>query len=237
MNPLGRAAVLVLCSVLLAACGDQTSSGSAADDPTTTRARPSPRDDRFHARRRSHRAPSAPPSPACSRSRAWRPGAPPSVPYLTVTDAGCVAGRPGGETQPLPRAYDAFAPMGDGLVGTASVDDVTQVVRPRRRPRGGLAGGEPERLARGHAGRRDRGLADHRGQPARRGARRQPGVEPAGRGRGRLARGAGQRRRHLQGGRRRERVRGLRELRRGHERPVGDLPRHRRHHAGRPGCR
>ena len=51
------------------------------------------------------------------------PGAPPSVPYLTVTDAGSSLVRPGGEAQPLPRAYDAFAPMGDGLVGTASVDD------------------------------------------------------------------------------------------------------------------
>ena len=39
MNPLGRAAVLVLCSVLLAACGDQTSSGSGADDPTPSPSR------------------------------------------------------------------------------------------------------------------------------------------------------------------------------------------------------
>ena len=36
MNPFGRAAVLVLCSALLVACGDQTSSGSAADDPSTS---------------------------------------------------------------------------------------------------------------------------------------------------------------------------------------------------------
>ena len=51
------------------------------------------------------------------------PGAPPAVPYLTVTEAGSSLLRPGGDAQPLPRAYDAFAPMGDGLVGTASVDD------------------------------------------------------------------------------------------------------------------
>jgi len=36
MNPLGRAAVLVLCSVLLAACGDQTSSGNAAFATSTS---------------------------------------------------------------------------------------------------------------------------------------------------------------------------------------------------------
>ena len=42
MNPLGRAAVLVLCSVLLAACGDQTSSGSADDDPASPTPTPSP---------------------------------------------------------------------------------------------------------------------------------------------------------------------------------------------------
>ena len=51
------------------------------------------------------------------------PGAPPSVPYLAATDAGWSLVRPGGDAQPLPRAYDAFAPMGDGLVGTASVDE------------------------------------------------------------------------------------------------------------------
>ena len=39
MNLLGRTAALVVSALLLAGCGDQTSSRSAADDPTTT---PSP---------------------------------------------------------------------------------------------------------------------------------------------------------------------------------------------------
>jgi hypothetical protein len=53
-------------------------------------------------------------------------GAPPSVPYLAATDAGWSLVRPDGAAPTLARAYDAFAPMGDGLVGTASVDDVAQ---------------------------------------------------------------------------------------------------------------
>ncbi|HEU5241671.1 MAG TPA: hypothetical protein VFU25_06645 [Ornithinibacter sp.] len=114
MNPLGRAAVLVLCSVLLAACGEKTSSGSAAADETTPTS-----------------TPTEVPSPSATASAApgvltlegVAPGAPPSVPYLTVTGSGASLVRPGGDAQPLPRAYDSFAPMGDGLVGTASVDD------------------------------------------------------------------------------------------------------------------
>jgi hypothetical protein len=122
MNPLGRAAVLVLCSVLLAACGDQTSAETTVDEPTT----PTP----------TSSAPSESASPSASATEHTEPGeltldglssgAPPSVPYLTVTDAGASLVRPGGDAQPLPRAYDAFAPMGDGLVGTASVDDQTR---------------------------------------------------------------------------------------------------------------
>ncbi len=120
MNPLGRAAVLVLCSVLLAACGDQTSSASAADDPASPTPTPSPT------------SPSTPPESASTTAQAAPGvltleglvlGAPPVVPYLTVTEDGSSLLRPGGDAQPLPRAYDAFAPMGDGLVGTASVDD------------------------------------------------------------------------------------------------------------------
>lgn len=120
MNPLGRAAVLVLCSVLLAACGDQASSGSADDDPASPTPTPSPT------------SPSTPPGSASPTAQAAPGvltleglvlGAPPAVPYLTVTEDGSSLLRPGGDAQPLPRAYDAFAPMGDGLVGTASVED------------------------------------------------------------------------------------------------------------------
>jgi hypothetical protein len=119
MNPLGRAAVLVLSSVLLAACGDQTSSGTGADDPTpspsTTSETPAPATPSASA--------TAPDEPGVLTLEGVASGAPPSVPYLTVTDAGASLVRPGGEAQPLPRPYDAFAPMGQGLVGTASVED------------------------------------------------------------------------------------------------------------------
>ena len=120
MNPLGRAAVLVLCSVLLAACGDQTSSGSAADEPATATPTESPTSTSTPTESAS---PSAPPEPGVLTLEGVAPGAPPSVPYLAATDAGWSLVRPGGDAQPLPRAYDAFAPMGDGLVGIASVDE------------------------------------------------------------------------------------------------------------------
>jgi hypothetical protein len=120
MNPLGRAAVLVLCSVLLAACGDRASSGNSADEPATPTPTPSPTSASTPTESTS---PSAPAEPGVLTLDGVASGAPPSVPYLTVTDAGSSLLRPGGETQPLPRAYDAFAPMGDGLVGTASVDE------------------------------------------------------------------------------------------------------------------
>jgi len=120
MNPLGRAAVLVLCSVLLAACGDQTSSGSAADDPASPTPTPSPTSPSTPSESAS---PTARAAPGVLTLDGLALGAPPAVPYLTVTEGGSSLLRPGGDAQPLPRAYDAFAPMGDGLVGTASVDD------------------------------------------------------------------------------------------------------------------
>ena len=120
MNPLGRAAVLVLCSVLLAACGDQTSSGSAADDPASPTPTPSPTSPSTPSESAS---PTAPAAPGVLTLDGLALGAPPAVPYLTVTEGGSSLLRPGGDAQPLPRTYDAFAPMGDGLVGTASVDD------------------------------------------------------------------------------------------------------------------
>jgi hypothetical protein len=120
MNPLGRTAVLVLCSVLLVACGDQTSSGSAADDPASPTPTPSPTSPSTPPESAS---PTAPAAPGVLTLEGLALGAPPAVPYLTVTEGGSSLLRPGGDTQPLPRAYDAFAPMGDGLVGTASVDD------------------------------------------------------------------------------------------------------------------
>jgi hypothetical protein len=122
MNPLGRAAVLVLCSVLLAACGDRTSSGSAADDPTTPASTPSPTGTSTPTESASTSA-TAPAGSGVLTLNGVTSGAPPSVPYLAVTDAGASLVRPGGDAQRLPRAYDSFAPMGDGLVGTASVDD------------------------------------------------------------------------------------------------------------------
>ena len=122
MNPLGRAAVLVLCSVLLAACGDRTSSGSAAVDPTTPASTPSPTGTSTPTESASTSA-TAPAGSGVLTLNGVASGAPPSVPYLAVTDAGASLVRPGGDAQPLPRAYDSFAPMGDGLVGTASVDD------------------------------------------------------------------------------------------------------------------
>jgi len=114
MNPLGRAAVLVLCSVLLAACGDQTSSGNAADDPASPTSPSTPSESA---------SPTAPAAPGVLTLDGLALGAPPAVPYLTVTEGGSSLLRPGGDAQPLPRVYDAFAPMGDGLVGTASVED------------------------------------------------------------------------------------------------------------------
>jgi hypothetical protein len=122
MNPLGRAAVLVLCSVLLAACGDRTSSGSAADDPTTPASTPSPTGTSTPTESASTSA-TAPAGSGVLTLNGLTSGAPPSVPYLAVTAAGASLVRPGGDAQRLPRAYDSFAPMGDGLVGTASVDD------------------------------------------------------------------------------------------------------------------
>ena len=120
MNPLGRAAVLVLCSVLLAACGDQTSSASAADDPASPTPTPSPTSPSTPSESAS---PTAPAAPGVLTLDGLAPGPPPAVSYLTVTEAGSSLLRPGGDAQPLPRTYDAFAPMGDGLVGTASVED------------------------------------------------------------------------------------------------------------------
>jgi len=120
MNPLGRAAVLVLCSVLLAACGDQTSSGSAAGDPASPTPTPSPSGSSTPSESAS---PTAPAAPGVLTLDGLALGAPPAVSYLTVTEGGSSLLRPGGDAQPLPRTYDAFAPMGDGLVGTASVDD------------------------------------------------------------------------------------------------------------------
>ena len=122
MNPLGRAVVLVLCSVLLAACGDRTSSGSAADDPTSPASTPSPTGTSTPTESASTSA-TAPAGSGVLTLNGVASGAPPSVPYLAVTDAGASLVRPGGDAQRLPRAYDSFAPMGDGLVGTASVDD------------------------------------------------------------------------------------------------------------------
>jgi hypothetical protein len=122
MNPLGRAAVLVLCSVLLAACGDRTSSGSAADDPTTPASTPSPTGTSTPTESASTSA-TAPAGSGVLTLNGLTSGAPPSVPYLAVTAAGASLVRPGGDVQRLPRVYDSFAPMGDGLVGTASVDD------------------------------------------------------------------------------------------------------------------
>jgi hypothetical protein len=122
MNPLGRAAVLVLCSVLLAACGDRTSSGSAADDPTSPASTPSPTGTSTPTESASTSA-TVPAGSGVLTLNGVASGAPPSVPYLAVTDAGASLVRPGGDAQRLPRAYDSFAPMGDGLVGTASVDD------------------------------------------------------------------------------------------------------------------
>ena len=129
MNLLGRTAALVVSALLLAGCGDQTSSRSAADDPTAT---PSPTV--------PSSTPSASPSdPAASTSSPAAPtgpviltldgiasGAPPTVPFLAADNGGWSLVRPGGDVQPLPRPYDAFAPMGDGLVGTASDDDETK---------------------------------------------------------------------------------------------------------------
>ena len=120
MNPLGRAAVLVLCSVLLAACGDQTSSASAADDPASPTPTPSPT---TPSTLPGSASPTAQAAPGVLTLEGLVLGAPPAVPYLTVTEGGSSLLRPGGDARPLPRAYDAFAPMGDGLVGTASVED------------------------------------------------------------------------------------------------------------------
>ena len=146
MYPLGRAAVLVLCSVLLAACGDQTSLGSGADDPITARARPPPeatplRDaQREHDRARRARSPDAG-GRGVRRAAVWclldgerrrlvlvRPEAMPSR---------CPA-----RTTPSRRWATAWSVPPRSTTG--------ELVRAGRQPRGGLAGDEPQRHARGH---------------------------------------------------------------------------------------
>ncbi len=116
----------------LAACGTQTSGSQAADDPTpsapTTSASPSE---------------SVEPTPSVTASTADTPdpsdpvtagdltiegvsqGPPPRVPYLAADGDTWNLVEPDGTTRPLDRKYDTFAPMGDGLVGTAYLDDET----------------------------------------------------------------------------------------------------------------
>jgi len=128
---LGRA--LVVPSLLaLAACGTQTSGPQAADEPTappsstasSTPSSPAP----TPSATASTAAPSSP-GPVGVLTLAGLPqGAPPHLPYLAADGATWSLVAPDGTQRPLDRQYDAFAPMGGGLVGTTYVDDRTVAV-------------------------------------------------------------------------------------------------------------
>ncbi len=129
MKPLGRALAVSLAVVGLAACGTQTSEPQAADEPTPSAPTPST-------------TPTPTPSATASTAETSEPadpvqpgvltlvgvpeGAPPHVSYLAQdAHGGWSLVSPDGSSRPLDRQYDAFATMGDGIVGMASVDDQT----------------------------------------------------------------------------------------------------------------
>ena len=244
MNPLGRAAVVVSCSLL---------AGRLRRPDLLRQRRRRPDDDAepdrhrcvdgADAERRRSTPPSttatAAPSPDVLTLEGIASGAPPSVPYLAATDAGWSLVRPdGADAQPCPARTTRSRRWATGSSARrrsttwrrrSSSTATSRRSRTPTNPSGSLAVTPDGAIV---------GWLTTDGQPARRGARRQPGVGPAGRATRPVRLAAlvsdGDTCKEGDGG---QRVRGLRELRRRHERPVGDLPRHRRHHAGRPGRR
>jgi hypothetical protein len=117
MSLLGRAVAVAVPALLLAACGDATSSPTGTDDATTSPSSAStagPSDS-------STATPTATPSqdrPSVLTIEGLAHGAPPAVPYVyadPATGAWSLV-RPGGQSQPLEGPVSAFAPIGNGLV-------------------------------------------------------------------------------------------------------------------------
>ena len=128
MNTLGRA-LAVSALLAVAACGTQTSDPEAADDPTpTTSASPSESVVPTPSVTASTANPSEPTVKSGLTITGLNEGAPPQVPYLALDGGTWNLVEPDGNTRPLDREYAAFAPMGDGLVGTTYVDDRTVAV-------------------------------------------------------------------------------------------------------------
>ena len=210
MNALGQAlrhALVAAALLALAACGTQTSGPEAADDVTptapTTSASPSESVEPTPTATASTAEPTEPTEPPKIGDLAVHglpEGAPPQVPYLAADGATWNLVEPDGATRPLPRRYETFAPMGDGLVGTAYRDDETLAFvldgDLREVAQLNVSGGTLAVTPDGAIVR----VARQRRQPARRGGWRRPGVGPPARsGRG-LVGGPGQRRHHVQGG-------------------------------------
>jgi len=128
MNRLGRTVALALPVLLLAACGEATSSPSSADDTTS----PSPT---TTASETPSETVTATPTPTATPSQDWpvvlsfnglEEGPPPAMPYLrndADTPGGWSLVESHGDVRRLNREYAQFAPMGDGLVGLAYEDD------------------------------------------------------------------------------------------------------------------
>jgi hypothetical protein len=127
MKTLGRA-LAVSALLAVAACGSQTSGPEAADDPTPT----PPASPSSPETTPSATASTADPSETTTKSglaiEGLDEGAPPRVPYLARDGGTWTLVQPDGTTRPLDREYGAFAPMGDGLVGTTYGDVDNEVV-------------------------------------------------------------------------------------------------------------
>ena len=132
MNRLGRTVALAVPVLLLAACGEATSSPSSADDDTTS---PSPTATATATTPSetvtATPAPTATPSqdgPVVLSFNGLEEGSPPAMPYLrndADTPGGWSLVESDGDVRRLDREYAQFAPMGDGLVGLAYENDKT----------------------------------------------------------------------------------------------------------------
>lgn len=123
-----RRALAVSALLVLTACGTQTSSPEAADDPTPTAPTSPSSPEPTPAVTASTAEPSEPAMTSGLAITGVKQGAPPQVPYLALDGGTWNLVEPDGTKRPLDREYAAFAPMGDGLVGTTYVDDRTVAV-------------------------------------------------------------------------------------------------------------
>jgi hypothetical protein len=129
MDLLGRTVALVVPALLLAACGDATSTPSAADGPANSPSQtstPSPSETATDPA--SETSSPAGDGPQVLNFEGLSEGRPPSLPYLREDPAapgGWSLVGTDGDVRPLDREYAAFAPMGDGLVGIAYENDET----------------------------------------------------------------------------------------------------------------